>query len=301
MIGAPDYEKFKFKEIINYTSTGLDKKDLSHYLAGLWEGDGHISNLNTNSPNIAITFSKKNLPLLKFLLYKYKGRIRVKEKENALVWILQEKSVLINFIKLINGQLRTPKINKFNLLIDKLNKEYIKESINHIKLYKVDLSELSLNGWLAGFFDADGSFKIRYTEKNVKDFPLRKNRIEVRLSLEQRKYDPLTDQPYQPIMLKIAEFLTLDSKNLKTSKHNESKDYWLIEVTSLYKLNILINYLKKYPLLTIKRNDFSDWLKVYDMMIKKEHLFSEEGRILIKSIKSKINKNRVEYNWDHLE
>jgi len=99
-------------------------------------------------------------------------------------------------------------------------------------------------------------------------------------------------------MLKIQSFFGITS-DLGTSKHNIGKTYWIIEVTSLNKLQYLIQYLNTYPLLTAKRNDFDDWLKVYQLIEDKKHL-SEDGKLLIKQIKSNMNKHREVFNWDHL-
>ena len=99
-------------------------------------------------------------------------------------------------------------------------------------------------------------------------------------------------------MLKIHSFFGITT-DLRTSKHNINKTYWIVEVTSLEKLNLLIQYLNNYPLLTAKRNDFDDWLKVYRLMKDKKHL-NDDGKLLIKNIKSNFNKNRRIFNWDHL-
>ena len=45
------------------------------------------------------------------------GRLRFKNKENAIVWIVNTHKELINLITVRNGYLRTPKIIKFNDLI----------------------------------------------------------------------------------------------------------------------------------------------------------------------------------------
>ena len=60
------------------------------YLAGLLEGDGHIilskfANSKISSPYIAITFVNKDLPLINKLVAKFGGRLRFKNKENAIV------------------------------------------------------------------------------------------------------------------------------------------------------------------------------------------------------------------------
>lgn len=327
-VGAPDYKKilylniFLFNSIINiffkFTNVSKNNKNLSSnlsydsntflkskgsYLAGLLEGDGHIGlpkvvNGKTVYPYIAITFLNKDLPLLNKLVDIFGGRIRFKNKENTIVWIISNHNDLIKFINIINGYLRTPKIIRFNEIIQWLNKKYN----YNIHINSIDVHSLAENGWLAGFIDADGHFKIRYTEKQLDQHSnkiLTKERIEVRFVLELRKSIGSNDnESYKPIMSQINLFLNINN-NIKESKHNVDKTYWIIEVFSLTKLDVLINYLKIYPLFTIKRNDFEDWLKVYYLIVDKKHL-TEEGKMLIKSIKSNMNKKREIFNWNHL-
>jgi hypothetical protein len=326
-VGAPDYFKYLNKLLTSFYSIDNNSKnkesssDLSNlkenisnihsigpYLAGLFEGDGHIilsKKINSkrlkackiSSPYIAITFVNKDLPLVTKFIELFGGRLRFKNKENAIVWIINTHKELVNLINLMNGNLRTPKISQFNDLIVWLNDRYH----YNISIYSPDTNDLNNNGWLAGFIDADGGFKIRYTEKRIEENSkkvLTKGRIEVRFALEQRQFLPYNNQSFKPIMLKIQSFFDLITE-LRISKHNLDKTYWIIEVTSLNKLNILIQYLNNYPLLTAKRNDFDDWLKVYHLMIDKQHL-TENGKFLIKKIKSNMNKNRKEFNWNHL-
>ena len=196
-IGAPDYLDSLKKQMICFYSIDKIKSHLSSahsniylkgtdvsntkektsnfysigsYLAGLFEGDGHIilskvsnSKGKISYPYIAITFVNKDLPFIKKLVDIYGGRLRFKNKENAIVWIVNTHKELINLITLMNSHLRTPKLVKFNELIVWLNNRY---SYN-IQTHSPDTSDLISNGWLAGFIDADGSFKVRYTEKRT--------------------------------------------------------------------------------------------------------------------------------------
>jgi hypothetical protein len=102
----------------------IKNKNLNSYLAGLFEGDGHIwlPNLNMkkkHNPRFCITFALKNEPLAKKILeiIEY-GHIRYKPKENACVLIVSPVKGLKKIITLINGELRTPKIQQFHKLID---------------------------------------------------------------------------------------------------------------------------------------------------------------------------------------
>ena len=153
LIGAPDYFNnlinlltfFKFfgklnslrayclilkiffikKQIVQFSILNLqNSKLIGPYLAGLFEGDGHImlskilnSKGKISYPYIAITFVNKDLPLINKLVEIYGGRIRYKNKENAIVWTINKHNELIKLINLINSYLRTPKIIKFNELI----------------------------------------------------------------------------------------------------------------------------------------------------------------------------------------
>nr|YP_009690420.1 LAGLIDADG homing endonuclease [Schizopora paradoxa]QEG57200.1 LAGLIDADG homing endonuclease [Schizopora paradoxa] len=312
-------DKFKFLFVSSLsTFSGLfgekdctvkvDKPDLNSigpYLAGLFEGDGYIilsKTINSKGkisyPYIAITFVNKDLPLINKLVDLYGGRLRFKDKENAIVWIINTHKELINLISLMNGFLRTPKIYIFNQLILWLNYKYQ----YNIPINSPDTSELKNNGWLAGFIDADGGFKIRYSEKQIDEKTkkiISKGRIELRFVLEQRQSikSPI-DNSYKPIMLEINYFFGITT-DLRESTHNIDKKYWIVEVASLTKLEFLIQYLSHFPLLTAKRNDFNDWLKAYQLMMDKKHL-DVDGKLLIKQIKSNMNKNREVFNWDHL-
>jgi len=319
LIGAPDYFINLIKLLIPFNfsypspfSTSSKPSLLSSYLAGLFEGDGHISFskvVNSSGkisyPYIAITFVNKDLPLINQLVSIYGGRLRFKDKENAIVWIINTHNELINLISSMNGYLRTPKIHQFNDLIIWLNHRYN----YNIPIFTPDDSDLTNNYWLAGFIDADGGFKVRYSEKRIDEKTnkvLSKNRIEVRFVLEQRQTLSYKNMnfDYKPIILKIHSFFGFTTE-LRVSKHNQDKFrvpkvpeiqtpsefYWIIEVTSLDRLSTLIGYLKTYPLLTAKRNDYEDWLKIYLLIKENKHL-TEEGKLLIKNIKSNMNKKR---------
>lgn len=279
----------------------LDNPKMGSYLSGLWEGDGHIilpkhneQGKLINTPCLAITFADKDLPLVERLVEKYGGWIRFKTKERAIVWTISKGSDLLNIVKLMNGFLRTPKIYEFNQLISYLNEKFNAGDIRKT----IDLSFLSDNYWLAGFIDADGGFKLRYSlrRNTLTGKVLSKERIEVRFALEQRQIHPKNQGSYMDVMKSIADYLSV---NLRVSHHND-KDFWIVELSSITKLQILVDYLDTYPLLTAKFNDYNDWLKAFNLVKANKHL-TESGKSEILNIKSKTHNKRTVFDWSHIQ
>jgi LAGLIDADG endonuclease len=91
---------------------------LSYYLAGLIEGDGYISINNKNRVILGITFNKKDLYLAEKILIYFKQGFIVKRKTNSIELRFTSIKVLKKIITLINGKLRTPKIDQLYKLID---------------------------------------------------------------------------------------------------------------------------------------------------------------------------------------
>lgn len=116
------------------------------YLAGLWEGDGHIWIPSTThaasgkryTPHFAITFAEVDYPLVLILKLLIGGTIRHKVENHAYVLTITSISGLIYVINLINGHLRTPKISTFNKMIEWINASTGEALLTH----EVDQSDL---------------------------------------------------------------------------------------------------------------------------------------------------------------
>lgn len=275
---------------------------LGFYIAGLFEGDGHIimpAVYNKHNPRWHITFHIKNQPLAQKLLSKIgSGFIRYKTKNNACVLTISSVKGLKRVAAMTNGKFRTPKINQMHLLIDWLNKHHSAS----IEKLPVCVKPVSEDSWLAGFIDADGSFGIRYTKK-LPDFcqkanTARKQRISCRFRLEQRMVDLKTNISYAGVLNLIVNYLGVV---LKTRRQTSTgKTYYIIEFSSLDSITILINYFNTYPLLTAKLLDYNDWRKVAEHIISKTH-YTQDGLAEIHTIKAAMNMNRIVFNWRHLD
>lgn len=184
---------------------------LGSYIAGLFEGDGHIimpTIYNKHSPRWHVTFHIKNRPLAEKLLSKIgSGFIRYKTKNNACVLTVSSVKGLKWVVAMTLGEFRTPKIYQINLLIDWLNKHHSAS----IEKLPVCTKPVNRDSWLAGFIDADGSFGIRYTKKlpSFCDNTARKQRVSCRFRLEQRMVDPKTKISYASALNLIANYLNV--------------------------------------------------------------------------------------------
>lgn len=308
MIGAVDmaniksYEEKKKKINVNnklqknfYEDKSLEKKNLGPYLAGLFEGDGHIQFSAGNNPLyprsilVGITFNLKDLPLcehLKTFFLDDETRIRVKEKNNACVLIINNKKGLIRFTKLVNGYLRSPKLYKFNQMIELMNKKY-KLSLS---VSNYDLSSLDSNSWLAGFIDADGGFQIRYTDKTGSKF-----RIASELRIEQRMIDVISQRSYKNLFTSIASFF---NTKIYLTKHNNI-NYYMVRASNKANLKIVLSYLDKYPLYSSKYLDCLSWSYTVNLLLNNK-AYLADNRLKILDLKNNMNNKRTKFNWDHL-
>lgn len=293
MVGAPDYKSFK-----RLFSLLRSPSKLGQYLAGLWEGDGHIWLPQTTHspsgkryiPHFCITFAEVDYPLVLILKTLIGGTIRYKANNHAYVLTIASINGLINIINLINGQLRTPKLFKFNKLIFWINNN----TEFSISTYQANTDNILKSAWLAGFIDADGSFDIRVSL--IENGAL-KNRVAARFRLEQRMIDPDSEESYYSIFKLIAVALNI---TLNIVKHNEGISYYSLVLSSANSRNILVNYLTEYPLFSSKFLNYKDWYACHILIINKIHT-SVEGRNEAIKLKNNMNNKRTYYNWDHLE
>ena len=300
IVGGPDMANKKGPPGIfnkRYINNNQDNhNEISSYLAGLFEGDGHIwiqksNNKKKHNPRFCITFGLKNKPLAEKLLKNIgQGFIRLKPKDNACVLVVSSVIGLKKLVYLINGELRTPKIHQLHSLIDWLNKNH---NVNIDKL-ALKNSNLDNDSWLSGFIDADGSFSVQYSkiENNAK-----KRKLSCRLRIEQRMLDPITNESYKNILADIAKFLNC---NLLIRKQKSTgNEYYTLSASSKISLNITINYLKLHPLFTSKYLDYKNWEEIALLILDNKHL-TQESLNKVDFARNEMNRKRTYFNWDHI-
>jgi len=298
------------------------------YLAGLIEGDGTIAVHEPNrsaatqkyNPKIIIVFKKADLPLANYLQNITKcGKVLIKPERGYVLWQIQDIISVYTLIYIINGFMRTPKIEALNKAIVWLNDYKINARnidkllengnprinliINKISLLEIkplDQSPLETNAWLAGFTDGDGNFSINIQKRTNKN----STRVQLYYRLEINKnYHKLdlngNTLSFFPIISKIGLFLgvTVYSR----SRIIKDKIYYSFTVMSFNKSSnsIVYNYFNKYPLLSSKFLDFKDWAFILKLQNTNKLTTSYLDKAI--QIRYDFNKTRTTFVWDHLK
>ena len=287
---TPKYIHCRTLHSTNYKCNS--NSSFTSYLTGLIEGDGTIIVPNTlrspkgklNYPSIQIVFHLKDLPLALMIQKELGfGSLSRKKGVNAYILTINNNEGILFIISLLNGNMRTPKINSLYNLID------FYKNIN-IEKKPLNNQPLNTNSWLSGFIEADGSFQIRSTVSGK--YP----KYECKLEISQRQTDHKGFSNLKFLKI-IADFLNTE---VKETRLNRSTPEFRVRTTNLQGNIQIKNYLNKYPLFGTKYLDSIDWIKVVDLFNNGEHK-TDLGKEKIIKIKSNINDKRTVFIWDHLQ
>ena len=322
-IKIKNYEnKFKYnlkKYTMSHKNVEKVNFNLGPYLAGLIEGDGTFAIHDKQStakkyrPMIIIVFKKADLPVAKYLQNLTQcGTVYLKQNRGYVLWQIQDIVGVYTIISIINGYMRTPKIEALHRAIHWYNNYIInnKESklpstksilskINPLEIKPLDNSNIDSNAWLTGFTDADGNFSINIQLRSNKN--LTRVQLFYRLEIRQSYHRSESEEnkvSYYKIMSILSEYLAVNvfSRN-RIIKDRHFYSYIVMAHNKNSKLK-LIEYFNKYPLISSKYLDYLDWLHIFNL--QQTHslttLYLEEA---IK-IRKNFNSTRTTYTWDHL-
>jgi len=281
------------KAAANYSKN--DYKFIS-YLTGLIEGDGTIfvpktersSKGKLNYPSIQIVFHLKDLPLALLIQKKlgYGSLIR-KKGLNAYVLTINDQKGILNLVNLLNGNMKTPKINYLYKLIDWLNNKNLNLNLTKLPL---NTDSLKNNAWFSGIIESDGHFRIRTALAGK--YP----KIECKFELSQRQKDHL-GYSNKLFLTDIANFLNTSLKNIR---ENTIHPQYRLRTVNLKSNLILINYLNEFPLFGSKFLDNNNWKEILNLF-NPRFKYSQENIDKVLNLKSEMNDKRTIFTWNHLE
>nr|YP_009054684.1 hypothetical LAGLIDADG homing endonuclease [Ourococcus multisporus]AIK29172.1 hypothetical LAGLIDADG homing endonuclease [Ourococcus multisporus] len=210
----------------------------SQWLAGLIDGNGCFLVSKAGYISLEITISSKDEALLPQIQNKYGGSLKARAGLNAVRYRLHDKGNIIKLCVDVNGFIRHPvRLQQFTKVCNKLC----------LEVKSPDLLNKN-HGWFAGMFDADGCITFNLSGK----FP------QITVSVTQK---------YKEIPLAFK-------KVFKGSLYyDKSKNgYWSWAVQSKESVLEIINYFKKFPCRSSRRQKLFLTPKVYNLLQDKAYL-----------------------------
>ena len=286
------------------------RSKLGPYLAGLIEADGSIAVHNKDSnakkyrPKILVVFNSADLPLAKKLACVTKaGTVYNKKNAGYLIWHIQKTEDVVKIVNIINGYMRTPKIEALHRAIKWFN-DFDKCNINCLGL---DLSPIDSNAWLAGFTDGDGNFSIILTDRKKKG-NITSKRVQTFFRLEIRQTylrDVSVEQggaSYFAILSKIAKYLGVNL--LSRTREQKDKVFYVFMVISHSALSHVkvINYFDRFPLYSSKYLAYKDWSYLVEQTrLRAGKVLTQKEILEVERIKSQFNSKRKSFDFSHLD
>jgi Cytochrome C and Quinol oxidase polypeptide I/LAGLIDADG endonuclease len=156
---------------INKDDINLPKKDKDErfyeWLAGFIDGDGCFLLTKKGYASLEIVTQLRDKKCLYLIKQKFGGSVKLYSGNNYLRYRLHHKEGLLNLIDKVNGLLQNPtRILQLGKICEKYN------------LVLKDPKPLTYyNGWLAGFFDSDGSIYLNEASGQIFVTTTQKNRF----------------------------------------------------------------------------------------------------------------------------
>lgn len=161
--------------------------------------------------------------------------------------------------------------------------EELKDKFSNIETVKRPLiinKDIPSPFWVAGFTTGDGSFYLVIRANKLNEIP----RIEIGFTIAQHSRD----------MLLLEKFITFFNCG-RIKKDSRNSVYYYV-VTSIKDItNNIIPFFNKYNTIGVKSLNFADWCEGAEIIKRKAHL-SKEGVEHIRTIQSRMNSKRSEFN-----
>lgn len=228
----------------------LKNKNLSlnEWLGGLIDGDGYFFISKKNYVSLEITMDIRDSNCLYFLKNIFGGSLKLRAGTKSIRYRLHDKKGLLFLLYFVNGNIRLDKrILQYTKVLNLYNIPFIKAP-----------TLIFDNGWLSGFFDSDGTVSINF------------NNLQLSISISQKeKYilDIIKDV--------YGGYVYID----------RSSDTFKWYVTKKEEILVLLDYFKKYPSRSEKKNRLYLIPKFYELMLLKkinEFIFEKNLKIFKK-------------------
>ncbi len=258
-------------------SNSISENWLSWFV-GFAEGDGAI--LSYKGRLFFVLTQKEELILQHIFSVLGFGVVRkIESKGNTFYrYIVEDFTGVLLLALIFNGNLAVPnRVKQLDKWLSEINQKLITQGsriyllcstiVPNTYVFKPSLK----NAWLSGFTDAEGTFNVNITKR---EYTVTGYRVQLRYMLDQKS---------------ALDLLTLISTLFGHGKVIvRSTDMYRYYCDTFVGVGHVCSYFESFPLKTKKSNSFVNWLKVYKMVLNKEHL-TKEGLETVREIKKTIN------------
>ena len=261
----------KNKQFSN-NNTNNNNIKFNEWLAGLIDGDGSFLLSQKGYASLEITMDIRDEHALQIIKNVYGGSIKLRSGANALRYRLHHKSGLLVLINDVNGHIRdSNRLIQLNKICDKYNLKLI---------YPEKLSYH--NGWLSGFFDAEG----------LLDYKIDNNKIP-------KLFVEVNDRSYNMVIL----FKSIFGGYIYINKNLNNCYTWCLESDKDNDLFLnFFQYIKTYPLKANRHKKFfliPEFNKVLDLKAykaSKESILSKVWTKFNNKFKRGLHTSNLNYN-----
>ena len=249
-----------------------------YWFVGFTEGDGAFLTYN-GRPRFVLTQKEESIlqHIVKVLGFGVVRRIDTRGSVYYRYFVEDFTGVLLLAL-IFNGKFATiNRVTQLGKWFDEINLKLVTPGsrifglCSTITLNTILFNPNLQNGWLSGFTDAEGCFNVNISKR---DNTISGHRIQLRFML---------DQKYAFELFSIIRDLFGHGKVIL-----RSKNMYRYYCNTFVAFTTICDYFDTFPLKTNKNISYVNWLKVYKMILNKEHL-TPQGLDIIRSIKKTIN------------
>jgi len=236
----------------------LSTLQFSHWLGGLIDGDGTLLCSIKGYTSCEITVGEKQLNILQLVKSELGGSIKCRTGVKAYRWRLHNKPGMLQLVQLING--------KLHLAQRQCQLQRVCAALQCIYLPVKRISRY--NGWLAGFYEAEGYFNV--------------NSITLQCSVTQSQKDRL-------LLEEISAALP------GPIYYDKSWDEWLYAASTLEDISRWVHYFSLFPLRSWKQIQLQRFKRILLYKSRGVHLRGPAGGRPWKRFQRLVEEFRKEY------
>lgn len=233
----------------------------NQWLAGLIDGDGYLAIQKSNNVAVCeITMPLEDEKVLQQIKQKLGGSITLRSGAKAVRYRLCHQIGIKNLILRINGSIRnTVRIPQFKTLCSKFNVVYLEP-----KPLTLD------NGYIAGFFDADGTIYIGVNKASPKNAIIPGTQGKISRLQNSRGHNQLRIE----ISNKYKENLIMFKKafNSGSIRTVVNRKKHVVYIYQIKHVDSFLQYIRKYPLYSMKKKRLMMVKHYFELKRIKSHL-----------------------------